>query len=80
MLYKKIIKQIIGDGDTKIYQLFAVPIGNEKKTENIVFRPAAPVLKYHQKSSNGCCLSSLSSAFHSIGDNRDVTSLVNRIE
>ena len=38
------------------------------------------MLKYHQKLSNGCCLSSLASSFHSIGDNRAATSLENRIE
>ena len=67
-------------GDKKIYQLFALPIGNEKITNEIQFQPAAPVIKYHQKLSNSCCLSSLASAFHSIGYNWDVTSLVNCIE
>ena len=32
--------------DTKTYQLFSVPIGNAKTIKK-VFRPAAPVLKYH---------------------------------
>ena len=65
--------------DTKTYQLVAAPIGNTKTTEEIQFHPEAPVLKYHQKSYNSCFLSSLASAFHSIGGNRDVTSLVNCI-
>ena len=30
--------------DTKTYQLFLVPIGNAKITENILFHPADPVL------------------------------------
>ena len=38
------------------------------------------MLKYHQKASNSCCLSSLASAFHSIGDDRAVPDLVNCIE
>ena len=49
-------------------------------TEELVFHPEAPVLKYHQNSSNSCCLSSLASAFHSIGEYRAATALENRIE
>ena len=64
----------------KIYQLFALPIGNGKTAEKIQFHPVSPVIKYHQKSSNSCCLSSLASAFHSIIDNQAVTALVNLIE
>ena len=67
-------------GDTDTYQLFAVPIGNAKTTDEIQFHPAVPVLKYHKKGYNGCFLISLGSAFHSIGDGRDVTSLVNCTE
>ena len=52
----------------KTYKLFEVPIGNTKITEKIEFHPKAPVLKYHQESSNSCCLTSLASAFHIIGE------------
>ena len=45
-----------------------------------MFRPAAPVLEFHQKTYNSCCLSSLASDFHSIGYNRAVTDLSNRFE
>ena len=38
------------------------------------------MIKYHQKTYNSCCLSSLASAFQCIGDNRAVPSLVNCIE
>ena len=76
LFYQKMFR---GD-DTKTYQLFAVPIGNEKITYEINFNPSESVIKYHQKASNSCCLSSLASDFHSIDDNRDVTDLVNRIE
>ena len=38
------------------------------------------MIKYHQKTYNSCCLSSLSSAFHCINDNRAVLALVNSIE
>ena len=49
-------------------------------TKTLQFRAEAPLIKYHQNSSNSCFLSSLASDFHCIGDNRAVTALVNRIE
>ena len=64
----------------KTYLLFVVPIGNAKITENIVFHPEAPVLKYHQKSSNIFCLRSLVSAFRSIGNKRASPALVDKIK
>ena len=64
----------------KTYQLYVVPIGNEKITENIGFHPKSLVLKYHPESSKSCCLSSLESAFHRIVKNRSVTDLANCIE
>ena len=79
--FYKILYQTKDRGDdTKTYQSFSVTIGNAKTTEKILFHPASSVLKYHQKKSNSCCLSSLASAFHSIGDDRAVTALVNHIE
>ena len=41
--------------EMQTYQLFVVPIGNEKITEETDFHPRAPVLKYHQELSNCCC-------------------------
>ena len=70
---------IKGQG-TKTYQLYVVPIGNAKITENIQFHPEATVLKYHQKSSNSCCLIILASYFHSIGYKRSVSAPKNLIE
>ena len=64
----------------KTYQLFVVPIGNAKNTEEMLFNPRATVLKYHQESYNSCCLSSLKSYFHSIGDNKAAPSVANCIE
>ena len=64
----------------KTYPLFVVPIGNAKITEKIVFHPASPVLKYHQNASHSCCLSGLSSNFHSIDEDRSETALANCIE
>ena len=58
--------------DTKIFQIFGVPIGNAKITIKVQFHPVAPVMKYHQKTSNICCLSSLASVFCCINDNRAV--------
>ena len=65
---------------TKTNQIFGVLIGNEKITRKVQFHPATPVIKYHQKTSNSCWLSSLSSVFHCINDNRCVPALVNSIE
>ena len=48
--------------------------------QKVRFRTEAPLIKYHQKIYNSCCLSSLASAFHFIGDDRVVTSVVNCIE
>ena len=45
-----------------------------------MFHPESPVLEFHQKTYNTCCLSSLASAFRSIGYNRAVAALVNHIE
>ena len=42
--YRKIYQTNIRVNDTKTYQLFVVPIGDEKITENIVFHPATPVI------------------------------------
>ena len=66
--------------DTKVFQIFGGPIGNAKITRKVQSHLAAPVIKYHQKTSNSCCLSSLASAFHCINENRDVLAIVNSIE
>ena len=49
-------------------------------TRNVQFHSAAPLIKYHQKTFNGCCLNSLAYAFQCINDNRAVPALVNSIE
>ena len=68
-------------GDTAHnYQKFGVPIGNARMNQKVRFYTEAPMIKYHQKIYNSCCLISLTSAFQCIGDNRAVTFLVNRIE
>ena len=64
----------------KTYQIFGVPISNEKTTTKVQFHPSAPVIKYHQNSPNSFCLSSFASDFHFNGDDRSVTDIVNRIE
>ena len=38
------------------------------------------MIKYHQKSSNSCCLSGLESDFHYISYNRYIPALLNSIE
>ena len=40
-------------------QIFGVPIGNAKITKTVQLHPEAPLIKYHQNSSNSCFLSSL---------------------
>ena len=52
----------------------------QKITRKVQFHPAAPLIKYHQKTSNSFCLISLASDFHYIGDIRAVPALVNHIE
>ena len=59
---------------------FGLPIGNARMNQNVTFRTEAPLIKYHQKSSNSRCLSSLALDFYCIGDKRAVNALVNRIE
>ena len=78
-LYRKLYQTKCRDDDTKIFQIFEVPIGNAKITIKVQFHPAAPVIKYHQRISNSF-FSSLSSYFHCINENRAVTDLVNSIE
>ena len=34
--------------DTKIYQIFGLPIDNAKTTKKVQLQPEAPVIKYHQ--------------------------------
>ena len=63
-----------------IFGIFGVTIGNAKLTKKVQLHPAAPVIKYHQKTYNSCCFSSLPSDFHCINDNRNVPALVNSIE
>ena len=78
--YKKIYQTKFRDNNTQKYQIFGVPIGNARITKKVHFHPEASLIQYHQKTSNSFCLSSLSSAFQCIGDNRAVSSLVKRIE
>ena len=65
---------------TQNHQKFGVPIGNAKMTKRVQFHQESPLIQKHQKLSNSCCLSSLISAFHCIGDNRSVSDLANYIE
>ena len=78
--YKKLNQTNTRDDDTKTYKLFVVPIGKAKITDEIKFHPEEPVIKYHQRLSNSCCLGRLTSAFQSTGDYRAITALVNIIE
>ena len=66
--YRKLYQNKFGGNDTKIFQIFGVPISNAKITRKIQFHPAALVIEYHQKSSNSSYLSILASVFHFISD------------
>ena len=46
--YQKLYQTKFRGGYTKTYQLFAVPIGNAKITDEIQFHPEEPVITYHQ--------------------------------
>ena len=76
---KKLYDAKFRGATTHNYQKLGVPIVNARMNQKVRFRTESPLIKYHQKSSNKCCLSSLESDFHCIGDNRAVTSIVNSI-
>ena len=77
--YNKLHQTKFRDDETQNYQKIGVTVGNTKMTKKAQFHPEAPLIQY-KKSSNSCCLSSLASDFHFIGDNRAVSDLVNYIE
>ena len=79
-LYNKLYQINIKGQGIQFFQFFAVPIGNAKCYREIEFHPRATVIKYHQDSSNRCCLSSLESYFNSIGKQKAETDLANFIE
>ena len=56
--YKNLYQTKFRGDTTHDYQKFGVPIGYAKKmTKKVQFRTEAPLIKYHQKLSNSCCLS-----------------------
>ena len=79
-LYRELYKTKLSGDDTKIFQIFGVPIGNAKITRKVQFHLAAPVMNYHPKTYNSCCLSTLASDFHCINYNRAILALLNIIE
>ena len=78
--YGKLYQTKFRGDDTKTFQIFGVPIGNEKITRKVQFHPAAPLIKYHQKTYTCYSLSVLASAFKCINDKRSVPSHVTNIE
>ena len=44
-IYIKLYQTNTRGDDTKAYQIFSVPIGNAKTTDEIQFRPAFPVFR-----------------------------------
>ena len=47
--YRKLYQTKFRGDDSKIFQIFGVPIGNAKITRNVQFHQAEPLIKYHQK-------------------------------
>ena len=66
--------------DDNTFKTFWVPIGNSKFVESFKFQNDAPILKYCQKTLNGCCFSSLASAFASINRFNSDNAISMRIE
>ena len=60
---KKLYDNKFRGDTTHDYKKFGVPIGNARMNKKVRFRTEAPLINYHQKISNSCCLSSLESAF-----------------
>ena len=77
--YRKLYQTKFRSDDTKTFQIFGVTIGNAKILRKVQFQPAAPLIKYHQKTYSSCCLISLTSDFHCINETRSVPALVNSI-
>ena len=77
---KNIYRTKFRGDNTKTYQIFGVQLGDAKMTRKVQFYPEATLIKYHQKSSKSCCLSSLASAVHFYGYNRSVYTLAHQIE
>ena len=46
-LYRELHQNKFRGDDTKIFQIFGVPIGNAKITRKVQFHLAAPVMNYH---------------------------------
>ena len=68
--YKKLFQSHNYTQDTNTFKIFQIPIGNSKCVEMFKFHNDATMLKYHQKSLNSCCFSSLASEFSSINHNK----------
>ena len=79
-LYKKLFQIHDDTQDINSLRLFQVPIGNAKCVELFKFQNDAPILKYCQKSLNGCCFSSLVSASASINHNKASNDIPLRIK
>ena len=78
--YKKLYQTKFRGENTQNYQIFGVKIGNSKMTKKLNFHLEAPLIQYHQRTSNSCCLSSLVSYFRCIVYNGNVSAIGNHIE
>ena len=77
VFYRELYQTKFRGDDTKIFQIFGVPIGNANITRKVQFYLAELEMKYHQKTYSSYCFSTLASAFHCINENRAVLSFLN---
>ena len=61
--YNRLFQNNIEGQSGITYPIFPVPIGNTKETGKVEYDLKAPLVKYHQNSSNSFCLSVLASEF-----------------
>ena len=52
--FRKMYQNKFRGDDSKTFQIFGVPIGNAKIPRKVKFHPAAPLIKYYQKTYNSC--------------------------
>ena len=61
--YKRLFQSNIQGQARAKYPTFTFSIENAKETDEVEYNYKAPIVEYHQNSSNSCYFSSLASAF-----------------
>ena len=78
--YEKLSQSYDNTKDTNTFENFQFPVGNAKCVESFLFQNNAPILKYFQKSLNGCCFNSLALALASINHSKAESDISLRVE